>query len=129
MSKHLSNISTNDSDSTTPTITKDWVEQEIRDATSDVRKDFMTVFGVFAALVTLAVIQVQIFAQPTRISIKIGTSSFFLASSLAFVTALHHILQGEDEWKGVIRPVFATIVLLILFSIGCFYYAIHAIKL
>lgn len=111
------------------TITKEDTEAivkgELQKESKELRKDFITIFGLFAAFLTFTVLQIQALIQTTRMAYIMGASSFFVASSLTFIFALSHLFKEKNNWRDFIRPIFVVILLIFFFSFECFWFATH----
>lgn len=70
-----------------------------------VRKDFLTMFGIFASLITFVSIQIQIFSKITNTYEMISVSSFSLGGLLLFAIVLHS-LSNSNDWKDFKKPAF-----------------------
>ncbi len=114
---------------TTPEDTKAIVSQELQREGQELRKDFLTIFALFAAFLTFLVTQVQTFVQPRRMAIIMGAMSFFAATSLTFVLALHNLIKDRSGLIEFLRPVFIVILTMFFFSFECFWFATHHNKL
>lgn len=89
----------------------------------DLKKDILTSFGIFAALLIFASLEVQVLANVKRFSLMIGMSSFFASTMLLFVLSLHNVTTNHNNWKDYKKPVFGLLLILFAFSLICFGYA------
>jgi len=108
--------------------TKNYVDDALKDASQELRKDFMAIFGIFAAFLTLTVVQIGVLVQKTTMSLTMGAMSFFLGSSLTFILALQYLVGTKKlEKRDIIRLVLlsAIIAAIFFFSFQCFWYATH----
>ena len=99
------------------------IEAALKEA-KDLKKDILTSFGIFAALLIFASLEVQILARVHRFSLLVGMSSFFAASMLLFAMGLHNVAIGRNEWSDFRKPIFGLIFFFMLFSFFCFGYAL-----
>jgi hypothetical protein len=106
-------------------IAREIAKEEMAKEAKEIRKDFMTIFGLFAGFLTFTVLQIQSLIQQTRMAYIMGASSFFVATTLTFVLGLHSILKEKEPWKNLIRPtgMFILVILIYFFSFQCFWYA------
>jgi hypothetical protein len=101
------------------------VEQEdLSKAVDDAKKDFITIFGLFAALLIFLSIEVQVFQQVKKFSYVMGVSFFLLAAILMFVLAIHSLFNDERKY-GRYWPVFSLIILFFVASAACFLWGIE----
>ena len=82
------------------TISNDSKEfKEIVSAATDlIKKEFLTILGTFAALITFVSVQVQIFAKIGGVYNLLGISSFTLGGLLLFAITLHGLSTKDFEW-------------------------------
>lgn len=99
-------------------------DSEIKKESAGLRKDFIAIFGLFAGFLTFTVLQIQSFIAETKTSTRIGIMAFFLASTLSFVYALHVIAREQSESKKISKSLVAIIIVLLIFSVFCFYYSV-----
>ena len=105
------------------------VQEELQREAKDLRKDFISIFGLFAAFLTFTVLQIQALIQTKRLALIIGAMAFFVASSLTFVLSLYNMIHEQNSWKEFMRPIFIIILIIFFFSFQCFWYATHGNKL
>jgi hypothetical protein len=110
---------------TTQTETREIVQQELQREAKDLRKDFISIFGLFAAFLTFTVLQIQALIQSTKISLIIGACALFVGTSLTFILSLHNMIHEKNSWKEFSRPIFIIILVIFFFAFQCFWYATH----
>ncbi|CAN5412791.1 hypothetical protein BH09PAT4_BH09PAT4_01940 [soil metagenome] len=111
-----------------PRATKDYVDETLKEHSQELRKDFIAIFGIFAAFLTFTVVQIGVLIQKTTMSLTMGAASFFLASSLTFVLALQYLVSGRKISPGEAARLTILLLLIItvfFFSFECFWYATH----
>ncbi len=104
----------------------DYIEDRIKNALSeakDLKKDILTSFGIFAALLIFASLEVQVLAKVPRFSLMVGMSSFFASSMILFAVSLHNVVTGKNTWKDYKTPIFGLVFLFMLVALVCFAYA------
>lgn len=99
--------------------------EELAQEAKELRKDFIAIFGLFAAFLTFTVLQIQALVQSKKMSLILGAAAFFVASSLTFVLSLHNMIHEKNSWKEFFRPIFFLILIIFYFSFECFWYATH----
>lgn len=96
--------------------------EEIQNA----KKDFIAIFGIFAAILIFLSIEVKIFDQPLRMPQIMGVSFFFLSALLVFALGIRSILTEKNNWKEFTKPAFIFAVVLLIISLECFYWGTHS---
>lgn len=94
--------------------------ESIRKEFQDLKKDFITVFGIFASFVTFLSVEIQIFKIVTDFWLLLGLSSFLLASILLFSFSINALVKGGAEWKEFNKPIPVIVALFIIGAIICF---------
>ncbi len=103
----------------TQSNTKD-IEQ-LRQALTNERLNSITIFGVFASLVTFLSIEIQIFKNIDNFWLLIGLTAFLVSSMLLFVLALHSVARDKLRWSEFFSsPIFWLFLLFLVFSFFIF---------
>lgn len=89
------------------------------------KKDFIAIFGLFAAVLIFLSLEVKIFDQPQRMSMTMGISFFFLSALLIFTLAVRNIYTDKNEWKEFLKPAFILAIVILIISLECFYWGTH----
>lgn len=81
----------------------------------DIKKDFMVVVGIFAAVVAFLTVEAKIFESAKTSSQAFGLSCFIIAGLLSFLLLLKSTLTNSllDAWKMMLHPVVPLIILLL----------------
>jgi hypothetical protein len=116
------NLETNQSNpSLSPEIKNDLTRYEdMRKDFQDLKKDFITVFGIFASFVTFLSIEIQIFKTVTDFWLLLGLSSFLLASIMIFSFSINNLVKGKMEWKELNNPLSFFVGIFIVIAVVCF---------
>jgi hypothetical protein len=88
---------------------------------SNIRRDFITVFGVFASFVTFLSVEIQIFKTINSFWLLIGLSSFLMSGILSFSFALSSFGKGKNEWKELNSPFTLLIFVFVIIAIFGFF--------
>ncbi len=94
---------------------------------NDIKKDFITIFGIFAAFLTYVSVEVQILQAAHDLFVLSGLSLFFLAAMLLFAITLNNLVKDNDSWENFKRPTFCVFYGLLVLSMISF--ACHFIKI
>lgn len=108
----------------TRAIARAIAQQELKKESKELRKEFITIFGLFAAFITFTVLQIQAFIQAEKMSLIMGAASFFAAISLTFVITLNDLINDRTAWKDILKPTYVLVLIIYVFSGLCFWYAI-----
>lgn len=85
------------------------------------RLNNITIFGVFASLVTFLSVEIQVFKNIDNFWLLIGLSAFLVSSLLLFVFSIHSIARNKLSWKDFYStPIFWLFILFLLFSFVVF---------
>lgn len=85
------------------------------------RQNNITVFGIFASLVTFFSIEIQVFKNIENFWLLIGLSAFLISSMLIFVMSLGLVIKNECKWSSFFKnPVFWVFLFFLLFSFVIF---------
>jgi hypothetical protein len=89
---------------------------------TNVKKDFITIFGIFAAFLTYVSVEIQILKSAEDVFILYGLSMFLLSAMLLFAIVLNSIAKDQNSWKKAMpSPAFAILVVFLLISAYFFY--------
>lgn len=103
----------------TDSNTKD-IERLKQDLTNE-RLNNITIFGIFASLVTFLSVEIQVFKNIDNFWLLIGLSAFLVSSLLLFVFSIHSIARNKLGWKDFLStPIFWLFILFLLFSFVIF---------
>lgn len=89
------------------------------------KKDFIAIFGLFAAVLIFLSIEVKIFDQSQRMATTMGISFFFLSALLIFTLAVRNVYTDKDEWKDFLKPAVIFAIVFLVISLECFYWGTH----
>ena len=96
--------------------------ERLREDLARERQNNITVFGIFASLVTFFSIEIQIFKNIENFWLLIGLSAFLVSSMLIFVLSLGAVVRNDLGWKSIFRnPVFWIFLLFLIFSFLIFF--------
>lgn len=98
--------------------------EDVRKAVDEAKKDFITIFGLFAALLIFLSVVVQVFQEAKRFSYVMGVSLFMLSAMLAFALAIHSLFNSEIRWTRY-WPVLVLVILFFVASAACFLWGIE----
>jgi len=89
------------------------------------KKDFIAIFGLFAAILIFLSLEVKIFDQPLRMAQIAGISFFFLSALMVFALGLRSIFSDKSGWCEFRKPAFVLAVVFLIISLECFYWGTH----
>lgn len=98
---------------------------DVKKEGQEVKKDFLTIFGLFASFVTFLSIEVQVFKNKDNIFELLGISSISLAFVMFFALIINDIAKDKSQWSDFKKPtyimnlIFIIIGVLFLFGGGC----------
>lgn len=96
------------------------IERLKQDLTNE-RLNNITIFGIFASLVTFLSVEIQVFKNIDNFWLLIGLSAFLVSSLLLFVFSIHSIARNKLGWKDFLStPIFWLFILFLLFSFVIF---------
>lgn len=90
--------------------------EEIRKELADSKKDFITIFGIFASFVVFLSIEIQVFKTVSEFWLLMGLSSFILASVLLFALATQQVAKSNLNSRDFLNPVTILIAVFLFFS-------------
>ena len=86
------------------------------------RLNSITIFGIFASLVTFLSVEIQIFKTIENFWLLIGLTSFLVSSLLLFVFSVHAIARDRLRFKDFfVNPIFWIFLLFLFFSFTIFF--------
>jgi len=95
--------------------TKD-IERLKQDLTNE-RLNNITIFGIFASLVTFLSVEIQIFKNIDNFWLLIALTAFLVSSLLLFVFSIHSIARDKLGWKDFLStPIFWIFLVFLIFS-------------
>lgn len=96
------------------------IEKLKQDLTNE-RLNNITVFGIFASLVTFLSVEIQIFKNIDNFWLLVGLASFLVSSLLLFVFSIHSVARDRLKWKDFFQnPIFGLFLLFLIFSFVIF---------
>lgn len=87
---------------------------ELTKETQEIKKDFLTIFGLFASFVTFLSIEVQVFKNKDNVLELIGITSISLSFVMFFALVINDISKDKNEWSDFKKP---SYILNILFAV------------
>ncbi|MFH0988120.1 MAG: hypothetical protein V1763_01980 [Parcubacteria group bacterium] len=107
------------------------VEQQTHSNTKDIEKlkqdltnerlNNITVFGIFASLVTFLSVEIPIFKNIENFWLLIGLTSFLVSSMLLFIFSIHSVARDRLKWKEFFQsPILWLFLLFLIFSFVIF---------
>jgi hypothetical protein len=97
---------------------------QLKQDVQDVKKDFITVFGIFASFVTFLSVEIQVFKTVTNFWLLLGLSAFLLASVLLFAFMILNMAKEKLDWSVLKTPV--PVLILLFLIISFFFFFIYA---
>lgn len=95
------------------------LKDEIKKEGQEVKKDFLTIFGLFASFVTFLSIQVQVFKNNSNVFELLGITSISISLVVFFALVINDVSKDKSHWKDFNKP---TYVLCMLFAtLGIFF--------
>jgi len=97
------------------------IKLDLNKESHEIKKDFLTIFGLFASFVTFLSIEVQVFKNKDNILELIGITSISLAFVMFFALVINDISKDKSSWSDfkkptyVINMVFAVIGMIFLY--------------
>ncbi len=102
------------------------LKKEVKMEGQEVKKDFLTFFGLFASFVTFLSIEVQVFKNKESVFELLGITSISLSFIMFFALVINDIAKDKSEWKDFCKP---TYILNIVFAgIGIFFLSFGEFK-
>lgn len=98
-------------------------KEEIKKEGQEIKKDFLTIFGLFASFVAFLSIEVQVFKNRENVFELIGICSISLSFVMFFALIINDITKDKSEWSDFKKPtylfnMFFLIIGIIFLSIG-----------
>ena len=90
--------------------------KQLKKESHELKKDFLTIFGVFVTFLTFMSIEVQLFKVRKDSLELIGVSTIVLSFLMLFSTIIYDIVKNRMDWKNM-KKFPPTYVLAILFLI------------
>jgi hypothetical protein len=95
------------------TLLNDELETSVNSIKSDfvkegqeIKRDFLTIFGLFASFVTFLSIEVQVFKNRDNILELLGITSISLSFVMFFALVINDISKDKSEWKNFKKPTY-----------------------
>ncbi len=99
------------------TISNERNIQNLEQKLENERLNSITIFGIFASLVTFLSVEIQVFKFIENFWLLIGLSSFLVSSLLLFVFSIHLIIRDKLKFKDFFgNPVFFIFLVFLIFS-------------
>jgi hypothetical protein len=100
------------------------IKSDLNKESQEIKKDFLTIFGLFASFATFLSIEVQVFKNKDNILELIGITSISLAFVMFFALVINDISKDKSSWSDFKKP---TYIINIAFAIiGMFFLYIGA---
>jgi hypothetical protein len=93
------------------------LKDNIKKEGQEIKKDFLTIFGLFASFVTFLSIEVQIFKNRDNICELIGISSISLSFVMFFALVINDISKDKSEWSDFYKPTYVLNIAFFLMGI------------
>lgn len=95
--------------------------ERLKKELSNERFNTITIFGVFASLVTFFSVEIQIFKNIENFWLLIGLTSFLVSSLLLFVFSIHAIVRDKLKWRDFFTtPIFWIFMMFLIFAFAIF---------
>ena len=82
------------------------LKDEVKKEGQEIKKDFLTIFGLFASFVTFLSIEVQVFKNKDNVFELIGITSISLSFVMFFALVINDIAKDKSEWKDFLKPTY-----------------------
>lgn len=82
------------------------LKDEVKKEGQEIKKDFLTIFGLFASFVTFLSIEVQVFKNKDNVFELIGITSISLSFVMFFALVINDIAKDKSEWKDFQKPTY-----------------------
>lgn len=79
---------------------------ELTKESQEIKKDFLTIFGLFASFVTFLSIEVQVFKNKDNVMELIGITSVSLAFVMFFALVINDISKDKSQWSDFKKPTY-----------------------
>jgi len=83
------------------------IKSDLNKEGQEIKKDFLTIFGLFASFVTFLSIEVQVFKNKDNIFELIGITSVSLAFVMFFALVINDISKDKSSWSDFLKPTYA----------------------
>ena len=96
--------------------------ERLKTELSNERFNNLTIFGIFASLVTFFSIEIQVFKNIDNFWLIIGLTSFLVSAMLLFIFCVHSIARDKITWRNFLStPIFWIFLLFLVFSFTIFF--------
>lgn len=82
------------------------IKLDLNKESQEIKKDFLTIFGLFASFVTFLSIEVQVFKNKDNILELIGITSVSLAFVMFFALVINDISKDKSSWADFKKPTY-----------------------
>lgn len=82
------------------------IKSDLNKESQEIKKDFLTIFGLFASFVTFLSIEVQVFKNKDNILELIGITSVSLAFVMFFALVINDISKDKSDWSDFKKPTY-----------------------
>jgi hypothetical protein len=82
------------------------LKDDIKKDSQEIKKDFLTIFGLFASFVTFLSIEVQVFKNRDNVFELIGITSISLSFVIFFALVINDIAKDKSELKDFLKPTY-----------------------
>jgi hypothetical protein len=80
------------------------IKSDLTKESQETKKDFLTIFGLFASFVTFLSIEVQVFKNKDNVLELIGITSISLSFVMFFALVINDISKDKNEWSDFKKP-------------------------
>ena len=103
------------------------LKKDVKIEARDLKKDFLTIFGIFASFVTFLSIEVQVFKNTSDVFELIGICSLSLSFVMFFAIMLNEIAKDKSELKNFKTPTY--LINLVFLIIGIIFILLGSSKI
>lgn len=82
------------------------IKLDLNKESQEIKKDFLTIFGLFASFVTFLSIEVQVFKNKDNVLELIGITSVSLAFVMFFALVINDISKDKSSWDDFKKPTY-----------------------
>lgn len=82
------------------------IKRDLNKESQEIKKDFLTIFGLFASFVTFLSIEVQVFKNKDNVLELIGITSVSLAFVMFFALVINDISKDKSSWSDFKKPTY-----------------------
>lgn len=82
------------------------IKLDLNKESQEIKKDFLTIFGLFASFVTFLSIEVQVFKNKDNVLELIGITSVSLAFVMFFALVINDIAKDKSSWSDFKKPTY-----------------------